>query len=140
MTNKMRCLLIILLLLVATASCFEREGTAKDLAGSTWRVEDINQQAVVDPAITTIEFPEPGRVSGSTGCNRYSGTIWFNGERYGVKGIAVTERACRSAVMDQEKKFLKALNDGKRMVVEGSYLRFYGADEKIVLRLVRVRP
>lgn len=138
-TNKLMRLIIAALLLAALTSCFEREGTAKDLAGTTWLVEDIDGRGVIDLAQTTIVFPEAGRISGNTGCNQYSAQIWFNGERYGVKGIAVTERACSAAVMDQEKRFLVALGNGRRMVVDGSYLRFYDANENSVLRLTEIQ-
>lgn len=134
-TNKLIRLFAAALLLAAVSSCFEREGTARDLAGTTWLVEDIGGRSVIDFAQTTIEFPEAGRISGNTGCNQYSAQIWFNGERYGIKGIAVTERACTAAVMDQEKRFLGALEHGQRMVVAGSFLRFYDADENSILRL-----
>ncbi len=137
-SNLMR-LFVAALFVVAATSCFEREGTARDLAGTTWLVEDIDGRGVLDFAQTTIVFPEAGRISGSTGCNQYSAQIWFNGERYGIKGIAVTERACAAAIMDQERRFLNALENGQRMVVAGSYLRFYDSNEKSVLRLTEMQ-
>ena len=63
--------------LVACASHNQKNETVSKtptLTG-TWQVEDIDQGGVIDNAMVTIEFLEDGRISGSTGCNRFSGSL-----------------------------------------------------------------
>ena len=85
----MKSLAVIILIMVLTVlSCQKNQGEktttpseseAKPvetiLSGKTWLLEDIVGRGVIDNAQTTIRFDESGRVSGSTGCNRFNGSV-----------------------------------------------------------------
>ncbi len=85
------------------------DGNAAKLIGS-WLVEDIRQAGVVDDAQSTLEFVEGGMVSGSTAVNRFSGKADIDGQQLKFGPLAVTRRAGPPALMDQESKFLAAMN------------------------------
>ena len=82
-----------------------------DLIGTSWWVEDIDGKGVVDRSRTTVAFPEPGKVLGSSGCNRYAGSAEFNGETLGFGPLAGTRRACPEALMFQETRFYGAMDE-----------------------------
>lgn len=49
-------------------------------------------------------------MSGSRiGCNEYSGSVVVNGERPSIRPLATTRKACDEPVLDQEARFLAAL-------------------------------
>lgn len=122
-----------LLLPMASASA---QGAGTSVDGTAWLVEDIAGRGVIDRAQTTISFDAPGRVSGSTGCNRYTGVATREGEALRFGPLATTRRACVPALMDQEQKFLRAMQDVRSYVVAtNGLLHLRGANGEPLLRL-----
>jgi putative lipoprotein len=80
-----------------------------DLVGGTWIAEDIDGAGVIDNAQSTLEFGTERKVSGRGGCNRYSGTVELKGASLIVGQLISTKMACAPALMDQETKFLAAM-------------------------------
>ncbi len=80
-----------------------------DLRGGTWVAEDIDGAGVVDNAQSTMVFGNDGRVSGRGGCNQYSGTVELKGASLILSQLISTKMACAPALMDQETRFLAAL-------------------------------
>jgi putative lipoprotein len=112
------------------------QGARAGIEGTAWLVEDIGGRGVIDRAQTTISFDAPGRVSGSTGCNRYTGVATFEGEALRFGQLATTRRACVPALMDQEQKFNKAMEDVRGYAVAtNGLLHLRGANGEILLRL-----
>ena len=91
-----------------------------DLSGGPWRVEDINQQGVIDFAETSLEFLDNGQVSGRGGCNRFSGSYTREGATMTFGPMAVTQMACAPAVADQEKKFFQVLSSPVTISLSGN--------------------
>ena len=75
----------------------------------SWLAEDILGGGVIDRAQTTLEIAEDGAVSGSGGCNRYSGSAVIDGDKLTFAPLASTNMACVGALMNQEHKFQEAL-------------------------------
>ena len=72
------------------------------LTGQTWQLATLGridrQRAGITAAFTT-----DGKLSGFSGCNSYSGTYTTSGSSITVsKKIAVTQKACKRAVMAGE--------------------------------------
>ncbi|MFV0644714.1 MAG: META domain-containing protein [Sphingomonadaceae bacterium] len=89
-------------------------GTAQvtnPLVGDPWRVEYINGAGVIDNSNTTLQFAQGGRLSGSTGCNNYTGTYKVDGNALEISPLAVTERACAPAIGDQQNRFLSFMSN-----------------------------
>ena len=107
-------LLIALIAVTSVAGCSLMQpnstSTPKvDLIGGTWVAEDIDGAGVVDNAQSTLEFGNDGRVSGRGGCNRFGGTIELKGAQMIMGELISTKMACAPALMDQETKFIAAL-------------------------------
>jgi heat shock protein HslJ len=118
---------------------------ARSLAGTSWSVVNINngRQAVVGlvPGSTiTMAFDSEGRVSGSTGCNQYSGSYGGEGDALRLSQVATTLRACADPAIDeQEQAFLRAVESVRTMRFEGNMLELRREDGALAAILVRER-
>lgn len=96
----------------------------------TWNLDELQGNAINPkdfdrnkPALV-ISLAE-GRVSGSAGCNRITGTLEPIGDRINFGPIAATKMACSN--MGLENRFLKLLSDGE--------LRYKVSEERLELML-----
>ena len=74
-----------------------------------WLAEDIRGGGVIDRLQSVLEIADDGSISGTGGCNRMMGKARITGAAISFSPIATTRMACSPAVMDQERKFLSAL-------------------------------
>jgi heat shock protein HslJ len=111
------------------------------LAGATWVVRGITHAGTVAEIAPdrppTLAFGPDGRLTGSSGCNGYSGRYEISPERLDVGHVASTRRACEPTLMQQEAAFFDAL--------AGTAEYALGADGTLVLRgagqeIVAARP
>lgn len=103
---------VAVVLSVAGCSLMEPASTSTpkvDLVGGTWVAEDIDGAGVIDTAQSTLQFDNDGRISGRGACNGYSGTVDLKGATMIVGQLVSTKMACPRAVMDQENRFIAAL-------------------------------
>ena len=107
-----------------------------DLVGA-WLLEDLGGRGVMDIAQTTIEFDGEGRVFGSGGCNRFTGSYTFEDGVLGLGPLAATKMMCPDAVMDQEDRFLAALGAVERVEVDGPFLLIFFAGSDDPLRFTK---
>jgi heat shock protein HslJ len=111
------------------------------LPGTAWLVEDIAGRGVIDRAQTTVSFDTSGRVSGSTGCNRFTGSATVEGKALTFGPLANTRRACPPALMDQEKQFLEAMASARGYSIDrNGLLHLDDATGKTLLRLGKRPP
>ena len=110
------------------------------LTGS-WQVEDIDKRGMLDYAMVTLQFTDVNRISGSTGCNQFTGTVETANGAFVASQVASTRRACAPAVGEQEQRFLAALNDAVRYEFkEKTWLVIYDAADKPRLKLIQTEP
>ncbi len=116
----------------------------RDLAGTSWRVTAYNngRQAVVSPLdgpTLMMSFSADGKVSGTAGCNRHTGTYTLAGSALRLGPAAATRMACAKpeGIMDQERSFLAALPTVTTVRREGDQLEMRTADDALALMLVR---
>jgi heat shock protein HslJ len=70
----------------------------------------------------TAEF-RGGAISGSGGCNTYSGPYSTSGANgISVGALVASQMACDEAVMQQEQKYLAALGAAQSFAINGSTL------------------
>jgi heat shock protein HslJ len=116
---------------------------ARSLAGTSWDVININngRQAVVgmvSDSTVTMAFDNEGRVSGTTGCNRYTAAYHAEGDTLRFSSVAATRMACADpAVDEQEQAFLRALESVATLSFEGDRLDMRDADGALAIILVR---
>ena len=111
-----------------------------DLAGTSWRVEDMGGERVPADAEGTLEFPQANRVSGRAFCNRFSGQAEIAGLSIRFGPLAVTKMACGQSANERESRFLQALQKAERYSLDGQDLLIYSAGSDRPLRLVRRQP
>ena len=83
-------------------------GPAAPVPKPAWVVESIGGVPTIDPK-PEISLLEEGRVVGSTGINRIMGTYEAENETVRISGGGMTRMAGSEEAMDQERRFLKAL-------------------------------
>jgi putative lipoprotein len=110
---------------------------ADDLTGHVWLAENISG-VVVDTVQTTIAINAAGDVSGSGGCNTLRGTAQVNGTSLTFGTIATTRKMCPPAVMDQEVKFVRALDLTREFRIDGPYLFFLDGSGAELVRFRRL--
>lgn len=113
------------LLLVAVSGCTE---PSTDPTGRTWELATLHGSEPLEG--TTIDLTLEGEsVSGSAGCNTYTGPADFGaGSMTLGPEIAVTAMACEEGIMDQESEYLAALSRVAGYVLEPDELLLQDAD------------
>ena len=121
-----------LLFLAACGSSGSQNGGG-DLTGQVWRLTALLGQPLVSGTGISAQFTNDGKVSGSAGCNQYTGKYSTSGSSINFDpSIMSTAMACEQAVMDQEQVYLKMLVEVKTYEVKGDQLVFFGADNKML--------
>lgn len=96
-----------------------------NLWGSDWLLEDLSGRVVIDNVQATISFPETGKVAGKGSCNRFFGSAEITGETIKFGPLGATRMACPEAVMNQEAKYLEALQAAEHFERKDSHLQIY---------------
>ena len=108
------------------------------LPGVTWRLVQINGQSAVAGVAVTAPFETPNRVSGSGGCNRYTGAATADNGQLAVGALAATRMYCAEAgVAAQEDAYFSALGKAKGYTVLGTELRLSAEKGDTTLVFVR---
>jgi heat shock protein HslJ len=142
----MKRFLLLSLLALSAAACETIGGEAASgapgaasLAGTEWLLADLSGAGIAETVRSTLAFAEPGRVGGSGGCNRFGGQVRFDGASVQFVGLVTTRRACTPAVMDQERRYLAALERVDRLATDGPHLLAYPKDAVSPLRFTRLK-
>src|SRR5262245_2083019 len=101
-----------------------------------WLAESIRNTGVIDDPQSMIEIAADGKVAGKSGCNGFGGTATITGDKISFGSLVPTQMACPPAVMDQETKFLGALSDARRWMIDdqrGKLILFDAANREILL-------
>jgi putative lipoprotein len=101
-----------------------------------WLAETIRNAGVSASLHSTIEIAADGKVIGKAGCNGFGGTASIAGDKISFGSLVATQTACPPATMDQETKFLAALNDARRWLIDdqrGKLILFDAANREILL-------
>ena len=118
------------------------DGTAGGLSlpGSEWLLEDLAGGGVLDQVQATLTFLESGKVGGNGSCNRFFGTAEIHGENVKFGPLGATRMACAEPVMNQETKYLRALQGAERFAWKDPYLVIYCKGFEKPLRFTRMPP
>ena len=79
------------------------------LVGTEWRLEDLLGGGVIDNSHVTLKLESDGAGGGTGGCNRYFTSWKSQGDRLTLGKGGSTLMACAPALMNQEGKYLRAL-------------------------------
>jgi heat shock protein HslJ len=128
--SKARLLFAAILLTTMTLSaCRAREPA---LGGKTWVLQshgepDDLQDILEGTEITATFNTAKGEISGSAGCNGYSGSYEVNGSKLAIGPLAHTEMFCATpeGVMEQEQQYLTVLATAQSYEVQDGQLRVF---------------
>ena len=80
------------------------------LTGTSWKLSSLDNRPALAGVRVTLTFTASNRVSGSAGCNAYSGSATVDGGQMKIGPLVSTLRACTEpGVMAQEQAFLATL-------------------------------
>lgn len=109
------------------------------LYGGAWRAVEIGESTVTGKTPLTITIQPDGDVTGSGGCNRFTGTVAIDGNRMSFPPFAASQKMCPPAVMIPEQEFLGALAAVATYRFDGAYLILDDAYGMQRLKLTRMK-
>ncbi len=111
--------------------------TSFELTGSEWLLEDLGGSGVIDGVQATLTFPETKKVAGNGSCNRFFGPAEISGDAIKLGPLGATRMACSEAVMNQETKYMSALQAAERFEWKDPYLLLHCKGLEKPLRFTR---
>ena len=113
------------------------------LAGTSWNLDAFNDSQgafvnVMDGTEITASFNPENEMSGNGGCNQYNTTYQVDGGKISIGPIMSTQMACSDpqGVMEQEGKYLQALDLADTFRNFGIILNFYDAEGQILANYI----
>ena len=123
---------------ILDVSSIQEVKAAFSLLGSEWLLEDLAGAGVIDNVQATLAFPEAGKVSGKGSCNRFFGPAKIDENAIKLGPLGATRMACPEAIMNQETKYLNALQAADRFEWNGPYLLLHSKGAGKPLRFTRL--
>jgi heat shock protein HslJ len=99
-------------------------GDGGSIADTSWTLTDLDSGEVTGTA-PTLELTGTD-VSGTGGCNTFSGTYTTDGDSISFGPLASTMMACEPPIMEQETVYLAALDGATTYTVDGDSLTISG--------------
>jgi heat shock protein HslJ len=104
--------LLALALPLALAGCASTEPQLEK--ETAYQVEWIGERPLIDRSHLSITFDQDGRAFGSAGCNHWFASYQLQGNNLSFGPAGSTRKLCAPALMEQEQRFLKALQQIRR--------------------------
>lgn len=103
-------------------------------ADGSWKLEFINNKKPIEGSTITLKLNEDN-VHGFAGCNGYSGHFDLSKNTIRFKEVIITTKACMNipGVMDQESRYVKALDSVRFYKLENSKLHLKDVQNQTVL-------
>jgi len=119
-----------------------RASAATAITENAWSLQSFGDAdgtvtPVMNGTVITAKFLPDGTLSGSGGCNQYSGRYLIKDTLIVVSQLSTTEMACLSeGVMNQENRYYASLEDASGLRLNERDLKLYGTDGKLLLAFV----
>ncbi|MEZ4515609.1 MAG: transporter substrate-binding domain-containing protein [Chloroflexota bacterium] len=106
------------------------------LVGTSWQLVTLNGAPVLTGSEITVIFGDGSNLSGSAGCNNYTGTYGVNGISMSVRNIKNSQQTCPSpdGVMPQERSYLNVLGSASAFSIDGGQLTIRGTQGSLVYK------
>ena len=126
---------VLLAVVIGISGCASSMSTPveSDLAGA-WVVEFIGERPVIDNSPATIEFAGNGRMGGHESCNRFVGEYALSGSSLSFGKLGATKMMCPPALMEQEARFLAALERVSKVQIQNGLLVLLDVDGGAVFK------
>ncbi len=109
----------------------------QSLAGSEWRPIEITGEAIADDVPLFVRFEAEGEMVGHGGCNRMFGSYTIDNVNLRIGPLGGTRMACLPAIMKREAAFMRALQNSRLFLRDGTKLTLKKAQGVTALRLVQ---
>jgi len=94
-------------------------------------LEWIGERPLIDNSHLTITLGEDGRAYGNGGCNHWFAPYTLDGDKLKFGKVGNTRKLCAPALMEQERRFLQALETVERWDVSPiEQVRFWPTEGK----------
>lgn len=113
--------------------------SAQSLLGSEWELTNLGGTPVLEDRQPTLSFADPGRISGNASCNRYGGGADIGDGTIKVSPLQTTRMACSPEIDAQERAYLLALQNGRRLELVNGELVLHTESLEQPLRFRRTR-
>jgi heat shock protein HslJ len=110
------------------------------LVHSEWLLVDVGGVGVIDNIQATLKFPEAHKVEGNGSCNHFFGTATVGGDFIKLGPLGSTRMMCPDAEMNQETRYINALQAAERFEWSAPYLLIYCKGLEKPLRFTRMTP
>jgi heat shock protein HslJ len=122
--------------LAMTASA-QTQNAAPSLAGTSWTLAQLGPgedlQSLLEDTTITLQIDETGtNAAGTTGCNRYRGTLTVQDNSLRMTAPISTRMACGEDVMRQEQTYLTALQAVDTFERTENRLELSGGGQRLV--------
>ena len=112
--------------LVLSGGCSSTRSQQTTLKTSTmlqgqYTVEDVNKRGIIDYSQLTLRV-NGNQVSGSTGCNHFTGSIESQRDALHISQLAVTRKLCPEALMHQEQQYISSLETVNTLSINTPYI------------------
>lgn len=126
-----------LTLVVAAVLAVPALAQTMPLAGSEWRPTEIDGAEIAEDTKIFIGFGADGRVQGSGGCNRFTGSYEVDGDTISFGPLASTRMLCPDPIQQSEDRLFATLARATRFARDGSDLTLSDDAETPLMRLVQ---
>ncbi|MNM64729.1 META domain protein [compost metagenome] len=94
-------------------------------------LEWIGERPLMDYSHLTLTLATDGRAYGNAGCNHWFAPYQLDGDKLTFGKVGSTRKLCAPALMEQEKRFLQALETVQRWDISPiEQVRFWPAEGK----------
>ncbi len=126
-------------LLTAVAVSFPLPAFAIAGSAQTWILREVDGRPAVAEAQTIMRLSD-NRITGSGGCNFYTGVGSIADGRVSVGLLLMTKMGCAPDVLEQEARFASALPSSVRYEIDGGgAMRLFDARGRMTMRLTPTR-
>ena len=137
----MKLALILFFSVFLVSSCarsYKLNSESKDAIGfkepnGQYYIDTLYDNNVSSLNITITFKKETKMISGSYGCNTFSGAYQLKGSVLRIDDLIITEIDCPNKVSDFEVKYLKALRDVNRLTSNGNSITLFKGDHGLII-------
>nr|WP_314876247.1 META domain-containing protein [uncultured Pseudomonas sp.] len=125
----MKTLLSALLIAGSLLGCASQPSALRQ--DQSYVLEWIGERPLMDYSNLTLTLGEDGRAYGNAGCNHWFAPYTLKGDALSFGKVGKTRKLCAPALMEQEQRFLQALETVQRWDVSAiEQIRFWPAEGK----------
>jgi heat shock protein HslJ len=118
---------VVFLTLAIVSYAIEPAAEGEPKLSGDWKLVKLGDEATGAGAMVTLSVAADGKVSGSTGVNRFGGALAKEKKLFGP--LAMTRRAGPPEAMAVEAAYTKALDEATRFAIKEDKLTLFAGDK-----------